>query len=796
MQLAGDEMRSVLVGLALLIMAIFAPLVDTAEGRSIHSVANFDITTNSFSNSSDWTITAKKGYSTDAAEFTSGMVADNHLTFDHNRTLNTQSATLWSTTNSTNDHGSATGHPDNYVAVSSGPEIIVGGFQTTGMETYDIQSIKLVLVFNIPDPLYSDSVRASIEVGGMNALIKEFSHTQTGLFYMTSPYWNKDISDEEYSWQDIASANVKVDYASQGGTDDSQVRLDAVGFEVVFRSPWFGIETAVAEREITSDWPIIEVNLSAGLHDDISQSPCGLESSSASAGTWTSEEIERPHSQSWGRLSIFSDGNNTWKVATSSDATTWSSFVTQGVDDLLPDSKFLMLQGSIFDGCVSAVRVDINDPSLVFSWQIGESLEGINSSTSWLEVRIDGVQVFSADLISLSSSSEIVPLGKFLPKDSDSMTLSYGIVFSWESDGQPATTVVQVDSMQITGGYSLEWDEDPECTPIGDVELLEDGVGSLVPILNSCSDDRTASADLILSVTSDRSDIVIVDTVGDQIRVNQITDQSGDTIVTATITDEAGNTWSQSYVARVAPLNDAPEFTELPQSTIIASLGETYSLPLAFADPDSTTLSVDTSYSWATWNQSTSSVDLNPIMVGIYDLQIIVSDGDLNVTRNINVEVKSTADLVVDQVTYAGNISSGSMVDIEVHVRNSGLSDAYFVTVECRADGDLLKIVTLAEVKSGVIETAICPWLVQLEDDVALIDVVIDSGDDIFESDETNNDYSKSKSIEVISTTTPQNIAESTEISQNMVWAGTIGAVLLLIGLFIMFGPAPIRKIE
>jgi subtilase family serine protease len=183
-------------------------------------------------------------------------------------------------------------------------------------------------------------------------------------------------------------------------------------------------------------------------------------------------------------------------------------------------------------------------------------------------------------------------------------------------------------------------------------------------------------------------------------------------------------------------------------------------------------------------------------MVGIYDLQIIVSDGDLNVTRNINVEVKSTADLVVDQVTYAGNISSGSMVDIEVHVRNSGLSDAYFVTVECRADGDLLKIVTLAEVKSGVIETAICPWLVQLEDDVALIDVVIDSGDDIFESDETNNDYSKSKSIEVISTTTPQNIAESTEISQNMVWAGTIGAVLLLIGLFIMFGPAPIRKIE
>ena len=38
----------------------------------------------------------------------------------------------------------------------------------------------------------------------MNALIKEFSHTQTGLFYMTSPYWSKDISDEEYSWQDIS----------------------------------------------------------------------------------------------------------------------------------------------------------------------------------------------------------------------------------------------------------------------------------------------------------------------------------------------------------------------------------------------------------------------------------------------------------------------------------------------------------------------------------------------------------------------------------------------------------------
>ncbi|PXY71857.1 MAG: hypothetical protein CXX80_11685 [Methanobacteriota archaeon] len=783
------------VVLAILMMTTSSMLIATAGARSIHNVENFDLVNDTFSPQQEWSLSTKKGFSDDVAEYTSVMVTDGHLTFDHNRSLNTQSSIIWSTTNSTIGHGSATGSPDNYVAVSSGPEIIVGGFQYTGMESYPILSIALVMTFNIPNPLYSDSVRASIEVDGMNHLVKEFSHTQSGLFYMTSPYWSKDVSSQNYTWQDLGNANVKVDYASEGGTDDSEVRLDAVGFNVVYRAPWFGIETAVAEQTFNGDWPVLELNTLAGTHSAISMTPCGLENSSASPGVWTSAVLSRPYDQSWGRLHVTADGNTSWKVTTSDDGENWSSSTTHLVGQVLPVSEFLQLQGTIFSGCISSVRIDINDPTLNIDWQIAQSLDGL-ANTSWLEVKVSGVEVYRQNLTALGTYSLEIPVGGYLPSDDSSVDISVAIVFSWASDGQPATTVVQVDSMSVSGGYALEWDEDPECMAIGDLELLEDGVGRLLAILNTCSDDRGNNTDLQLSVGQDRYDIVTVDVVGDQIRVSQKDEQSGDTIVTATVTDAAGNYWKQNFTVIVGSVNDAPYLVESLPATVIVSLGQVYLLPLSIADVDSPTLSVDASYSWASWNPQEGRLELNPTVAGEYDLQIAISDGELSVVRNVNVEVMATADLVVDEVTIIGNLSSGSEVEVQVHIRNDGQSNAYFLTVKCEADGNLLKVVTVPEIRSGMIQTAICPWVVPMDDDTVMLTIELDGGDDIFESNEDNNAFSRVLSIEVVSTEPPTQVDSTFAVGQAGVWGGTILALLLLVGLFWMFGPAPVRKIE
>jgi len=187
---------------------------------------------------------------------------------------------------------------------------------------------------------------------------------------------------------------------------------------------------------------------------------------------------------------------------------------------------------------------------------------------------------------------------------------------------------------------------------------------------------------------------------------------------------------------------------------------------------------------------------LNPTVAGEYDLQIAISDGELSVVRNVNVEVMATADLVVDEVTIIGNLSSGSEVEVQVHIRNDGQSNAYFLTVKCEADGNLLKVVTVPEIRSGMIQTAICPWVVPMDDDTVMLTIELDGGDDIFESNEDNNAFSRVLSIEVVSTEPPTQVDSAFAVGQAGVWGGTILALLLLVGLFWMFGPAPVRKIE
>ena len=39
---------------------------------------------------------------------------------------------------------------------------------------------------------------------------------------------------------------------SNGGTDDSQIQVDAVGLKITMRTPWYGAERVVASSSLSS----------------------------------------------------------------------------------------------------------------------------------------------------------------------------------------------------------------------------------------------------------------------------------------------------------------------------------------------------------------------------------------------------------------------------------------------------------------------------------------------------------------------------------------------------------------
>ena len=74
--------------------------------------------------------------------------------------------------------------------------------------------------------------------------------------------------------------------------------------------------------------------------------------------------------------------------------------------------------------------------------------------------------------------------------------------FQWSSNGTAENTVVHIESMSISGGFSIEWDRDPECEEINNIVLVEDEGGQIISLPPICSDDITNPQDLVVSAVS------------------------------------------------------------------------------------------------------------------------------------------------------------------------------------------------------------------------------------------------------------------------------------------------------
>ncbi|GIS44712.1 MAG: hypothetical protein Ct9H90mP16_17820 [Candidatus Poseidoniales archaeon] len=252
--------------------------------------------------------------------------------------------------------------------------------------------------------------------------------------------------------------------------------------------------------------------------------------------------------------------------------------------------------------------------------------------------------------------------------------------------GESETIVVQVEEMNIVGGYLIEWDRDPQCEAQSDQYFDEDGGGRLLEFLYTCTDDLTSNSDLVPTATSSEPSILEASFVDGQIRLQPVADASGQSTVSITVLDERQNAWTNSFDVFISEIDDAPEMDELPVE-LTMELNQPLSIPFSYWDRDtpSSQLSIEITPDWATF--SGGEITFNPTQFGVKTVTVKVTDGVNEIEQTTDLIVTQRADLwvqsidIFNQNTGDSTVSEDNAIEIYVYVRNSGNSIAQPVTI-------------------------------------------------------------------------------------------------------------------
>ena len=790
-------------GVALLLLALFLLPTLPVSARSVHSTSNVDLLPQgSFNDASAWALSDSVSFSTDAAEHTTAMVADQRLTLLHERPEHVVTTTVWASSSPT-DSNASIGAPDGAYTWTTGPVIDVTGFDVSGLTGNELKAVKLLLSIAIPDGLQQDSVRISHETGGTYDLVKTFAHTPTGIDYMQGQPFAIAFSDmDNWSWNDLASLTVRLDYVSVGGTDDSELRVDAVGLDIDMVTPWYGGEQATAATTTTDvAIPVEHLDLAAGISEGVALGTCGLQPTVAgTAGTWTSAVVERPPEQRLGRVAMQVEAgtNLTVDVRTSSDGTTFGGWQAHTVGTLLPDVASVQLRTTISEGCVEGLSIDINDPTLTLTGRVyGDVVGFLAAQTRWAAY-INGVVVANEPVTTLGSFQLEIPVGHALALDDDGVELRIGAVFTWDADGSASTTGVELSSAVLSGGFDVTWDEDPVCDPVGDQTLTEDAGGIVLPLLTRCTDDRTASDSLAVTFDNAAPDVVSVDLSEGQIRVALQPEASGIASIITTVTDAAGNSWSEGWFVTVLNVDDAPVLSEFPGLVPVEHEVAT-EVPLQVSDVDSTDLTASTNRSWATVDLDAGVVRVVPPTPGLVAVGVTVCDATSCTERTLDLEVRALADLHIEDILLDGasEPTQGDVVGVTVYVRNSGAVEATLVDVRLLADGALVGTGTIAIIEAGGLGSVTVDWRLSESDDLVVrLDAEVDRGATIDERDEANNLASTVVTVKAAPEPATNGDDGATSPSAGATLGLTVLSLVAILGLFAAFAPKRVRKIE
>ncbi len=772
--------------------------VTMAEARSVHSTSAVDMFPNGdMQDSSQWDFKRHLAFTqenkAEDGQYVMGMVADGHMTLGISLPEHLDHQTVWATTTPTNSNASI-GAPDGAYHYSTGPDITVGGFDVSSLNGNTIEKVELVVHFDIPDPLQQDKTRFSVISNGMHDLVKTWSNTQGGLYYMTSG-WSTEITDDEnWTWDELSNIEVTLDYVSNGGTDDSQLQVDAVGLKLTMRTPWYGAERVVASSiNQFTDWPIIDLDLSSGTLDSVSSAPCGLDSD---GGTWTTDTIQKPAGQSWGRVHFdHNDENGTVMLEYLDNQGAWVNIDEATIPVVSGD---LQLRFTITDTCITKAWIDINDPQLnVQGSIIGDSSAMVANATRWTVV-VNGQTVANNDAAAIGSFDLQIPIGHVLDSSDSELEIKIKAWYNWGNDGAPSTLSLRIDSIEVTGAYSIEYDEDPVCSLIGSHDLQEDGGGLILPLLSRCSDDRTATDNLIVTFENTNPDVVEVDLTEGQVRIKLVPEASGIAQITVKVTDTAGNYWSEVSTINVVTVDDEPVLGEFP-SVVPVEHGYPHRISFELSDSDSfmQDLVVTTNRSWAEVDMSSREIIVDAPTPGFTSVLVTACDETSCVERILDLEVRALAELFIEEIRIDDDIRAGDIFEVKVFVRNSGQVSATMIGVRCSADGQSFGTGTIQMLSPGQMGSVICDMQAPNGDDSIIIEAEVDRGTNIDEVDETNNIRSETVAIgEALQETASTEDDDSFEVGQTTVYviAGVI--LLMIIALFGFLAPPKIKKLE
>ncbi len=728
------------VVLVILLVASLAPPVPFAAADTVIGAEGAELLEGGdFSDSDQWQISSTAGFSSDAAEHSLGMVADGELSFTHDRPDNFQYSTSWASNSITNSNATL-GEPDSYYTWSKGPNITMTGYDFSGLHEMLVANVSLVLHFSIPETLNQDSVRVILQNHGSDKLVATYARTFGPIYRMTNPMVLPLDGLAITDWPSLEGTQFTIDYVSTGTSDDSEVRVDAVGLQVKYHQPWYSFETVKATNTIDDvDSPVVDIGPYEGAITGLTQESCGLVPEGPVVGEW-SFEVEAPPLQELGRIHVFGTGNHTiWVLPDDVDG---DYTQIQSGDSLALTDSLQHIRIEIEDGCISGVRIDLNDPHLVVQGHVSGALDGL-SDTSYIRFAIGSNLVASIPL-QYGVFSVDVPVGHALPERGGEMIVGIASRFQWSSNGTAEATVVHIQSMTITGGYSVHWDYDPECLELEDMSFNEDDAGVHLPMDVRCNDDLTAPEDLVLSAMSSDSSIIEASVVDQYIRIQPARDAWGETTVEVVVSDVLGNSWSDSMIVTVTPVEDSPVLEGLPLSVYI-ELGQTMVVDLTITDSDTESLSLSTSRSWATFD-AVGDLVLTPVDPGSHSVEISISDGTNEVSQDIEVIVTAKPDLLVEMVDVrrdgvsVTNLVDGDVIEIHAYIRNEGRGGADAVDVKCRVEGVLVGAMMIDHLESGGLGTVVCDVQVVRDGGTLTIEVSADGTGSIAETSESNND--------------------------------------------------------
>ena len=422
---------------------------------------------------------------------------------------------------------------------------------------------------------------------------------------------------------------------------------------------------------------------------------------------------------------------------------------------------------------------------------------------SKLRIAMNGEEIAAIN-ISEGGFNHSVPVGHLLSAGGGQIEVGLSARFHWSSTGESETIVVQVEEMNIVGGYLIEWDRDPQCEAQSDQYFDEDGGGRLLEFLYTCTDDLTSNSDLVPTATSSEPSILEASFVDGQIRLQPVADASGQSTVSITVLDERQNAWTNSFDVFISEIDDAPEMDELPVE-LTMELNQPLSIPFSYWDRDtpSSQLSIEITPDWATF--SGGEITFDPTQFGVKTVTVKVTDGVNEIEQTTDLIVTQRADLwvqsidILNQNTGDSTVSEGNAIEIYVYVRNSGNSIAQPVTIRCSVNGQTFGTPQIAMMSPGDLSSAVCDqWnLLDVQPGEVLLEVEIDWTGDIDETNEVNNVWSGTIVVNPTQSDAGETANKDGTLSaySSYLWVGVV--ILGLLGILVfMYGPNQIQKIE